>query len=344
MKKTKNFIYYSIIIFFFIIFIELCSLLSLNYFKVKEIFNVRDFTEILDNKKITLKKNYKVDYPKENWSVITSLKRTRISKDEIDLNKIDNQNTSKILFIGDSVPFGWGVDAENSLPNIFDKLNDGLISVNGAIPSFEIKQSVDRLRLEFKDILNVKYIYFQIYDPVSQYSSLGARWKPGDNWTNSDKLLLREIEDSFPNINIAFYGEPNIYALIKKIALKKHFKFPWTTKDNDPNLESDENYKNYIRSQLRNLLEISNSMKAKLILAPVTINPKFIKEFSINHLKAINMLNKIFKDFSKKNDLIYFDTVLILSDISEDNFIDACCHLSSKGANKLAQELNKIIK
>jgi hypothetical protein len=330
---------FSILTFFFLLFfVELCAFLTVKYYKInKELFNIGDFTEILANKKVSLKKNYFKEYPNSNWSIITSSKRTRISKDELNLDKMNDSSRDKILFLGDSVPFGYGVHAVDSLPTIFEKVNNRLISINGAIPSFDIAQSIDRLKSEFRNIINLKYIYFQTYDPASQYAISGKRFIPGDNWTNESKKIIRFY--NLVDINIPIYGEPYIYILLKKLIIKKNIDLVGVIYE--PDLESDKIYKKYIKDQLNELLIISNKINVKLILAPITINPASSK--SKNHLRAVNIFNNILKDFSKKNEIIYFDSISILSDISQNNFIDQCCHLSKEGAKKLAYELNKVI-
>jgi hypothetical protein len=55
------------------------------------------------------------------------------------------------------------------------------------------------------------------------------------------------------------------------------------------------------------------------------------------------MLNKILKDFSKNDNIIFFDTRLILKQKAENNFIDSCCHLSKSGADIVGFYLSKIV-
>ena len=84
-----------------------------------------DFTEKTnDGRMFTLKKNFNhnqseiYEGEKKNWQIYTSEERIRVGTSK----KINTKNEI-FLFLGDSVPFGWGVDYENSLPFYFQKLN-----------------------------------------------------------------------------------------------------------------------------------------------------------------------------------------------------------------------------
>ena len=105
--------------------------------------------------------------------------------------------------------------------------------------------------------------------------------------------------------------------------------------------ESDKRYKKHIKKELNKLYQEINNINAKLIIAPVTI-PSHAKNKNFYHLRAVNMLNEVLKDFSKKN-VIFFDTISILKKGSENNFIDNCCHLSIKGADVVSSHLSTIL-
>jgi len=336
--QLKNSLFYIIIIIFLIFLIEIISYGIIKFYKIdRDLFSIREYTEKTnDERLVTLKKNYDVYYKNENMSVITSKYRTRISAEEKDLNKLNDQNISKILFLGDSVPFGYGVDAEDSLPYLFQKNNNNYIVINGAIPSYSLAQSVARFKIEFKNIKNLKYVYLQIYDPSSQYGSLGYKWKEGDNWTKKSNQLLRPY--NLVDLKLPFYGEPYFYVLIKKLIIRKKFVYLFF----EPNKESDERYKKHIVKELNKIYQEINNINAKLIIAPVTIPSHAISKINFYHLRAVNMLNEVLKDFSKKN-VIFFDTISILRKESEDNFIDNCCHLSKKGADVVSSHLSTIL-
>src|SRR5262249_52985582 len=93
-----------------------------------------------------------------------------------------------IVFIGDSVPFGWGVSDKGSLPSqFFERLQEHSISlgvVNAALPSYALAQAVARYEREIYGRMVVDTVYLQIYDPASQLAARGSRWQPSDNWMN----------------------------------------------------------------------------------------------------------------------------------------------------------------
>ena len=337
--KLKNYLFDGIIIIIILIsLIEIISYGILKFYTVdKDLFSVREYTEKTnDERLITLKKNYNVYYENENISIITSSHRTRVSSKKKVLKEIDDKNKLKILFLGDSVPFGYGVDSEDSIPYLFQN-NNNYIAINGAIPSYSLAQSVARFKIEFKNIKNLKYVYLQIYDPASQYGRLGYNWKKTDNWTNMSNQTLRKY--NLIDLNLPFYGEPNFFVIVKVLLIKKNLESPFF----EPNKESDERYKKHIKNELNKILQDVNDIDAKLIIAPITIPSHTISKKNFYHLRATNILNEVFKNFSKKKNIFFFDTISILKEESENYFIDTCCHLSKKGANLVSSHLSEFL-
>ena len=300
--KLKNSLFYVIIIIILISLIEIISYGILKFYKVDtDLFFVNEYVEKTNDERIvTLKKNQDVYYKNENVSVITSSYRTRISSKEKKLKKIDDKDRLKILFLGDSVPFGINLDVENSIPYLFQKKNVDIISINGAIPAYSLAQSVARYKIEFKNIKNLKYVYLQIYSPASQYGTLGYKWREYDNWWNKPNQILRPY--NLIDLNLPFYGEPYFYVFIKKLIIRKKFDLPFF----EPNKESDKRYKKHIKKELNKLYQEINNINAKLIIAPVTIPSHAISKLNFFHLRAVNMLNEVLKDFSKKKNVIFF--------------------------------------
>ena len=137
-----------IVIFIIFICLEVVSTLLNKFSNQLEIFRVWGFSELTTNDRVTLKKNHetKVD---DKWMVYTDENRLR-TRSIID-NKNINTDIQKILFIGDSVPFGWGVSYENSIPGILENKFSKMTVLNGSIPSFSLSQSVERFEKEMID-------------------------------------------------------------------------------------------------------------------------------------------------------------------------------------------------
>ena len=137
MDRIKKYIYTLILVFMVIFSIELGvrtiyflnskEVISFNMLKT-EIFNVFGFTVYVnDLRGVTLKKNHHLvikSNPSQSkygtsWSIITNELGMRVEKDTGEQNELDSSN--KKLFIGDSVPFGWGVNAKYSIPVLWQE-------------------------------------------------------------------------------------------------------------------------------------------------------------------------------------------------------------------------------
>ena len=141
-RSIKKFIF---LIIFSIFLIESVAI-GLSFFDNTEMFNIRLFTEKTgDDRLYTLKKNFfsketEIDgIKKKDWEIYTSEDRFRIGK-----NSKINMKKDKFIFIGDSVPFGWGLNYNETLPFFFQEINSDLTVLNGAIPSYSLNQSVER--------------------------------------------------------------------------------------------------------------------------------------------------------------------------------------------------------
>jgi len=347
---------YYFVLFFAVFFItEVIAFIGIKFIKT-DVFNVHGITErTYDERFITLKKNLNFkklgpDYEVHghpDWSIITSNYRTRISEKEINLNKFEDESIPKILFLGDSLPFGWGIDAEFTIPYLFGEKNINYFSINGGVPSYTLSQTAERFKKEFKEIKNIKYVYIQVYN-VTQYGSLGTLWKETDNWFNQRAINIplrsnKWLENSL-KIKIPFYGRPQLFILSEKLLLlsrnkELHFNYP--------SIKSDEKYVLHIESKLREILEQVNSINAKLIIATpanINYNNEHDNEIAYYHHRALKMFIETLKKFAKDNDTYYFDVMKLLTtgESIDKNFIDTI-HLSKIGSDKIASALSKLL-
>jgi len=341
MKKKINFFLIFIIL---LLLIELFSFLLITFYPIvfnlphKNNFQVRDFTEKVDDKRIiTMKKNLKLnnikDYSNPNlvYSIYTNHIGTRISKKDIHFK----DNDKIFLFLGDSVPFGMYKEAEESFPYIFSINNPSYKIINGAVPAYALPQAIARFDLEFSKIKNIKYIYLQIFDPVSQYAIYQGNWSQTDNWALTQIKTL-EICKVIKNDEFNFINKINTFKIIAKI--KRKFNY-CSIKPIDN--ESDQRYLSHIKEQIDELIKINKNIKARLIIAPVVVSPESTKTLNKSYTHALNLINNYFEDRSRqKNEFIFFDSRKFLD--SEEDFIDQA-HLSVIGAKKVANYLNKVI-
>ena len=106
MARKNNFKFILITIFFLLFLFESLSFLYLKIFSIdRELFLVENYAEKTSKKKITLKKNYFKHIKVNNWTVITSPIRTRISsiQERVRFDDFNNKITQN-LYIYEFLP------------------------------------------------------------------------------------------------------------------------------------------------------------------------------------------------------------------------------------------------
>jgi len=337
MSLIKKIFFYFVIASINILLIEAASYAFLKYINYQKIenFNVWDFTErVNDERFITIKENYKYKHNENmSWSVETNDSRQRIPPN------VENKKSPSdglILFIGDSVPFGWGGPAENSMPYILQESLPNYEVINGAIPSYSLFQTTKRFEYEFKRLKNLKYIYIQIYDPVSQYAIFGSNWKENDNWyTYSDKKF-NGCKFSDSRIYDWFYRKSNFIFLLNKIYRENTRCWLYSP----PDSTSDERLFNHVMNSLKSLKENAPESSV-IIVAPVTPSPSGLAKINNDHKQSLSKVNEALEATSNVLGLKFVNTIELLD--RQEYFIDDCCHLSKSGAEKVVAEVLKNI-
>lgn len=295
-----------------------------------DLFNVRGFTYLVgDERYISIKSNYRHS---GRWSITT---------DEYGFRSGDYKASTinNIAFIGDSVPFGWGVNSDHSVPN---KLNEILLSegidigiINAAIPSYSLDQAVHRYKYEIANNFPVSVIILQIYAPVPQFALYPKEWNSSYNWT-TEPLHLGRFENYPSLVHYSSLG-----FLYWKYGYLRYFRKP----AGEITSEAIDRYRKSITASLEILLnEIHGS--AKLLLLPVNAPKNSRETFSDNHKTAIRELNSTFLRFSNNRDRVFYLDIISSFDDHHDEllFIDSCCHLSSEGAEIQAQQIYQKLK
>jgi lysophospholipase L1-like esterase len=100
-----------------------------------------------------------------------------------------NEGDEVVAFIGDSVPFGVGVRDEESCPAI---LGDILAAsgipirvVNGAVPSYNFRQSFERFRVEILPRYRTSLLVVHAANDVSLLSWFKDDWTPEVTWAST---------------------------------------------------------------------------------------------------------------------------------------------------------------
>lgn len=351
MGRIKKYIYTLILVLMVIFSIELGvrtiyflnskEVISFNILKT-EIFNVFGFTvPVNDLRGITMKKNHHFVHESNpsqskygtSWSIITNDLGMRVEQDTGEQNELYSSN--KKLFIGDSVPFGWGVNAEYSIPALWQKSDLTSTSMNGAVPSYSLMQAVTRLEIEFSHLSNVTSIFLQIYDPVSQYALWGDTWKETYNWTNQRNSLknnapCRIINNEFLQTKFKTVVLVNRLAEIYSVCGSRTTFKKFTQ-------ESDKRFFQHIRNELQKLKDIANSMNARLFVAPLVF--KTGSSIGERRAHAIKLLNETLQYSATKIGYVF---VPIHQLMEPEDFIDDCCHLTPTGATKVVSVLRNL--
>lgn len=293
--------------------------------KATEIFNYSEFTyPTNDERYVSIKPNY-ITGNSNGWSISTDNYGFRIGKQK-------PSNVSNIVFLGDSVPFGYGVDSEDSVPSILHELllNKGIDVgiINAAVPAYSLDQSVQRYLKEIVNKFPSNVIILQIYDPVSQFVLMGREWEVSLNWTTFPRWYSHYQSD------ICNYSSL-CYLFRRYIGEKKD--------DMTDLLEIDDtiafsNFKKSINESL-NTLYMAAVDAEKILLLPVTVPNKSWSNMSKEHRAAISVLNSTLEEYAHSSDkILYVDTVSLFKNHDDEIiFIDRCCHLSSKGAELQAE-------
>ena len=343
-KYFKIFKKVSLIILISLILIEFVSkiILKLNFFQSLEHSNLTfSFTEFDKKNSFDLRKKISIE---SDIKVYTDLNRLRVKNSGYNTDL--NNNTPKIVFLGDSVPFGWGMNYEGSIPGHFEKVNNKYQVINAAVPSYTPKQSITKFLNYSTKINNIKYIYISNFNPLDLYLLFGEKWNDDINWSNYLQYFSKDLF-FFKYKRIPLWGDISSFKILRKFYIINFFRFNKTTKYNKTKT-SDENFINYFTDQLNRLknLNLENSI---IIFTPI-LTPLNLKnydeienEIEKEKLDLINNINLNLKKYNNKN-FIFLDIVSLMKNQKIDQiFIDDCCHLSSFGAKIIAENINLII-
>jgi len=140
---------------------------------------------------------------------------------------LDNDKNKKSFIVvnsGDSIPFGVAVKNDKTYPYFLAKLfkENGLSInvINAGIPSYNLRQSFDRLRLEVfpkYELSRIPVITLQQANDVFLLSYYREKWNPGTTW--ADRRFIKK-SSIWQNFAIIYFGD----MAIKKILGTKELK------------------------------------------------------------------------------------------------------------------------
>jgi hypothetical protein len=297
----------------------------------REEFRVGGYTQpVSDERYVTAKPNYRNIGYKDNgeipWDIEIDSHGFRVGANTV------LEGGPNIVFIGDSVPFGYHVGSKDTLPSILQDLlrrqGDPRGVINAALPAYSLDQAIHRYKYELAGRYNIEVVILQIYDPASQFLVLGREWDVTKNWAT-----FKARKEMFPflrfsSLRLLFYYLYDAYAFgnegfnVKdEIAISK--------------------YVGSINASLEGLRAETEGRVKKVIILPTTLPPKTWATIDEPHRVALTLLNRALRDFSGKQTYMQFvDTnELFASDKDRAAFIDDCCHLTREGATRVAEAL-----
>jgi hypothetical protein len=253
-----------------------------------------------------------------------------------------NPECPSVIFIGDSVPFGWGVSDRASMPSklfeFLQKANDPRCVINAAIPSYSLFQAVARFEREILGKFKSDSVYLQIYDPVRGLVHFGAQWRPELDWSTEPAT------SSIPYVASAAI----VQQALRHFGLLQGFRFDDALENLSPfDQPSLDRFRLEIRKELEHLHDILvQANVTKLIVAPITVPSAAYMQLPEEYRVAIEALNDEFRNFAKVHpDTTFLDTIGLLKNYPEqDVFIDRCCHLTARGNDIVAEQIFNILR
>jgi hypothetical protein len=246
-----------------------------------------------------------------------------------------NPGCPTIVFIGDSVPFGWGVPDTETLPSkVFDRMQrkgDNRCVINAAIPGFTLFQTIARFEQEIVGKFNAEVVYLQVYDPVSSVVLYGSRWEQHLDW-------ITPI--------------PIHYSASVAIAERALQKMGWepTSSETERFVTSDietlNRFRQSVRASLNHLDSLVKQQGIKqLIIAPLTVPHGAYSGLSEGRRTVIEAFNGELHSFAEDSNISFVDTIALLRHFLDvDVFHDDCCHLNKLGNDIVAGKVLEIIR
>jgi hypothetical protein len=310
----------------------------------QEQFALKNLTEpVSDARAFTIRPNFSDPSFHRGWQVSADAWGFRRG------TYVTDPSRPSVVFIGDSVPFGWGVGDESTMASrLFDRLQakgDPRGAVNAAIPSYTLIQTAARYEIQVHGRLKVDSVYLQIYNPVNQLLLRGHSWRPSDTWANVD-VIGYEQKPFFLSEYSATSAilENGAYRFLGDQIAKTIFGPPAPYKEvlNPDDSALLDQFRREVRAELERLHEmILADGSHKLVVAPITVRKSAREAYSAARRVAVQALNDELRRFAAAHgDVAYLDAVAVLDKLPEDDvFVDECCHLTRQGNDIIAEQL-----
>jgi hypothetical protein len=247
-----------------------------------------------------------------------------------------------IAFVGDSVPFGWGIADRDSVPSqLYGLLQEHRLEtvgvLNGAVPSYSLRQAVERFKREIAGRYPVVSVIVQALDPPMTFSLLGERW------TASTSFHTRHREPQAPLL-----GGLEDY-LDKSLVLSAALRLAYRALDGSNALPAprftDAAWRSFDAANtasLGELVHVARAGGARVVLLPVNPGPDPERTYLPRERAAIDHYNRFLQNFAAGHaDVTFLDVTSYFEAHPRRAalFVDSCCHLSEDGARVQARYL-----
>lgn len=288
--------------------------------RATQVFRVRRFTRVVDDERVVVpRKSFTFEY------VQTDANGFRVG-----LNSYQGKATN-VVFIGDSVPFGWSAEASETVPSQFSRLleesgKSTIGVINAAVPSYTLYQSVKHYEHEVDGRFPVSAVVLQTWDPAQQLAKYGRAWTRDMNWTTRDARLTRLDRALLSHEDWIRYSSLLYYGFQARL-----FSSPAKLRPDDAETKSF-----FTQENLRTLDELGRRLQAHgIALYLLPANPtRGIPDERTPVVTALRWLNESLRAFAGQAPRTRFiDIVRRFDEVGRDGlFVDDCCHLTTEGA------------
>lgn len=313
-------------------------------------FSLHRFTRFVDDERVaTPVPGYRGDFLLDEASPAME-RRWHVEIDEKGFRGRKEHYEGKpqvIAFLGDSVPFGWGISDEASVPSQFLTLLRGrgfsdIGVLNAAVPSYSLSQAVEHFQREVSGKFPLRSVILQTFDPVSAFSLLGERWNARISFITRNREptrpLLGPLEDYLDK------------SLLFSVALRVTYRLlgnEWA--ELEPPAMTASAWQRFDDANDMALLALVEAVRpsdtssdTSVVLLPLNPGAEPETAFSDREREVIDHFNRFLATFASSHPGVYFFDVQARFEAHPHPaslFIDTCCHLSEAGAHLQAQYL-----
>lgn len=245
-----------------------------------------------------------------------------------------------IAFVGDSVPFGWGIPDEATVPSRFEALlhRHGLGDMgvlNAAVPSYTLHQAVEHFQRVVAGRYPLHSVVFQTFDPALQFSILGENWNPrissATRSRDSTRPLLGPLE--------ALLDKSVLFGAGLRLA----YSAAQPSSGTGP--ITDAAWQRFDQANTNALVQLAEAARrhgARLLIVAVNPGPDPDAEYTDRERQAIGHFNELLANFAATQAGVdFFDVAEVFRahPARAALFLDPCCHLSEQGARVQAEQL-----